>query len=702
MARLTATNVQRATDANGDSISGAKRYIYAAGTTSASSVYSDEALTTAQSNPLTSDAGGVFAQSYLADGAYKVVVKDAAGVTVYTEDNLSIGDVNIAGYAVGFSTVSAMLSDDTMSYTAGSGKTVVESGEFVTAGGYRYKIAASGASDHQLTTAGSVKLYVEPMNGNTYAVGAFADTAEDGDISSTLETALEFAFTKRNALITLPRGRYNLNSLVDAAWPSSGTMPPVHKVTIDGSGCILEIPSTNTTGGIKITTYSNRQLVEARNLDIQSDAAIGADGDPTSGIGLHFYSNLRPGDAGWGTTEMSQLVLHNVKVHSTNPATKGRWDSGIIVDGFWFPQVTKCYVATRHPATDVTDPPVYEDGDGYTFLNCFSPEITGCTSLGKWKNNLRIDEDEGFGYEDFSVIGGFYVGGNTGIRITTSSASEQAASVREPGGRVAFAHVNGHRWGIHVGYRRDAAIIGCHVYTTIGTSAYEYTDDALVYLSNCQNVSVEGCKFTEGGHYTTDNDCTRGVHLVNNTTGSWITGNQFNHNGIGIFHNTSGTNYAADNLFTAYDAPDTSGLSSVYVQPSGSLVIQGVSRSITPSIEFGGGNTGVTYSTQSGSYVQNGNIITGFARIVLTAKGSSTGTAVIAAGLPAPKSGASYMGSVVCFNMTQGATHARIGTAGKIELLYRSGADNSVALDNADFSGTDDVAVSFSYEIAQA
>uniref|UniRef100_UPI002618DF95 hypothetical protein n=1 Tax=uncultured Paraglaciecola sp. TaxID=1765024 RepID=UPI002618DF95 len=54
--------------------------------------------------------------------------------------------------------------------------------------GYNYKVAASGASDHNLTTAGSVKLYVLPFEPNRYHVGAV------GAVGSGDETAIVQTF----------------------------------------------------------------------------------------------------------------------------------------------------------------------------------------------------------------------------------------------------------------------------------------------------------------------------------------------------------------------------------------------------------------------------------------------------------------------------------------------------------------------------
>ena len=53
----------------------------------------------------------------------------------------------------------------------------------------------------------------------------------------------------------------------------------------------------------------------------------------------------------------------------------------------------------------------------------------------------------------------------------------------------------------------------------------------------------------------------------------------------------------------------------------------------TPTLTFGGGSTGLTYSSQSGSYTKIGRMVLFSCYVILTNKGSSTGNAVVE-GLP--------------------------------------------------------------------
>ncbi len=63
--------------------------------------------------------------------------------------------------------------------------------------------------------------------------------------------------------------------------------------------------------------------------------------------------------------------------------------------------------------------------------------------------------------------------------------------------------------------------------------------------------------------------------------------------------------------------------------------------SFTPTFTFGGGNTGIGFSTQQGAYTKIGNIVFFFIALAFTAKGSSTGGAVVG-GLPFTPNFTSY------------------------------------------------------------
>lgn len=72
----------RATDSNGDTLSGAKLYFYRTGTTTPQNVYSDATLETQRTNPVLADGGGKFPSIYMDPSlAYRAVCKSADDVT---------------------------------------------------------------------------------------------------------------------------------------------------------------------------------------------------------------------------------------------------------------------------------------------------------------------------------------------------------------------------------------------------------------------------------------------------------------------------------------------------------------------------------------------------------------------------------------------------------------------------------------------
>src|SRR5262245_31701211 len=85
---LSPVAIQQFFDNVGHPLAGGKLEFYLAGTSTPSPAYADPGLTTPLSNPVILDAGGRAPELFLASQSYKQVLKDAAGVTLWSADNI--------------------------------------------------------------------------------------------------------------------------------------------------------------------------------------------------------------------------------------------------------------------------------------------------------------------------------------------------------------------------------------------------------------------------------------------------------------------------------------------------------------------------------------------------------------------------------------------------------------------------------------
>ena len=128
----------------------------------------------------------------------------------------------------------------------------------------------------------------------------------------------------------------------------------------------------------------------------------------------------------------------------------------------------------------------------------------------------------------------------------------------------------------------------------------------------------------------------------------------------------------------------------------------------TPVLAFGGASTGITYSTQVGSYTRVGRIVLAELTIMLTSKGSASGNATIA-GLPFAS--AATVGS---FRYWAGAMYWRsmAATGYHMMALIPSGGSTTINLyvttdstttggaTNSNFSNTSEIIITLMYEAA--
>lgn len=103
---------------------GWKLNFYATGTTARKNTFSDNALTTANDNPVVADSAGRFADVFMESGTYKVVLTDDASVEIWTADPVD-GAVGASGAVIAKTAAYTVAIDDatkvvTVDATAGA------------------------------------------------------------------------------------------------------------------------------------------------------------------------------------------------------------------------------------------------------------------------------------------------------------------------------------------------------------------------------------------------------------------------------------------------------------------------------------------------------------------------------------------------------------------------------------------------------
>ena len=125
----------------------------------------------------------------------------------------------------------------------------------------------------------------------------------------------------------------------------------------------------------------------------------------------------------------------------------------------------------------------------------------------------------------------------------------------------------------------------------------------------------------------------------------------------------------------------------------------------TPGITFGGGSTGLTYSSRAGRYVKIGKLVYASCEIRLSAKGSSTGSAKIT-GLPATAATTAAGGvpSIIWYQMASNFVNVAggvdTGTTTITLVGYTAAAASYASITNSDFANNTILQMTVMYEAA--
>lgn len=200
-------------------------------------------------------------------------------------------------------TVALLLADTTLSYLAGADKVAVTAGQYIQtrSEGFAYQVAASGATNQHVTTAGGVKLYVLPgaSGYNVKAFGAVGDGVADD--TAEIQAAIDAAFSAGGGTVHIPTGTYLVSSIVKN-WTGAVT------VNIRGAGkrATKLLKKTGTTTPV---------------LDFSSGVGIL---ETYSEIADLWVQGIGDTDAGLRVTDWGRWTIKNVQIDTCNKGIHAR------------------------------------------------------------------------------------------------------------------------------------------------------------------------------------------------------------------------------------------------------------------------------------------------------------------------------------------------------------------------------------------
>ncbi|WP_305968570.1 MULTISPECIES: glycosyl hydrolase family 28-related protein [unclassified Mameliella] len=176
---------------------------------------------------------------------------DIVAAATYTSDGDLVRDLTgISGQAVSrtkvFESVSSLQSDVRGYSHLTAGETLQTKGPV-----YTYEVADSGASDHHLTTAGGVKLYVLPSASGRYNVKAFGAKGDGTtDDSAAIQAAVDLGKATPGVTIYFPKGAFRVVTSIDCTYAGSaaGIASGYYGFVIEGSDQINSIIKCETAG----------------------------------------------------------------------------------------------------------------------------------------------------------------------------------------------------------------------------------------------------------------------------------------------------------------------------------------------------------------------------------------------------------------------------------------------------------------------
>jgi microcystin-dependent protein len=248
---------------NGRPLAACKLYIYAGGTSTPSSVYSDYALGQAHTHPIVADAAGIIPMFWMADGTYRVRLTDADGNEVFDDDGVvAIGPSSGTGGGGSSVEAAALLATGDFLWQPVTGTRT----GFVRANARTIGSAASGATERANADAEDLFLYLWTN---------FSDTLCPVTGGRGANAAADWAANKVIATLDMRgRGAFGLDDMGNTAAAIIAAGTPTAAGSSGGAETVTvaqaNLPSVNFT----VTgTAAAQTITDTRTYTVRSAAA---------------------------------------------------------------------------------------------------------------------------------------------------------------------------------------------------------------------------------------------------------------------------------------------------------------------------------------------------------------------------------------------------------------------------------------------
>lgn len=406
----------RATDASGKPYSGAKWFFYQSGTTTPLTVYADSGLTTPLTNPVVSDASGLFVPVYFdLTYSYRGVLTDSTeAVTIFDIDPINVSGANSFTFIPDGDKGDIKVSNGGITWTIDDNVVTFSKMQTIATKTVLGRSSGGTGQVEQLTLGAGLDI----TGGALVSTGGVSD-GDKGDVTVSSSgttwtidnTAVSFAKMQDIATNTLV-GRYTagtgapqsitigsgLSLSVGGTLTASGggggvTDGDKGDVTVTGSGSVWTIDNT-------AVTYAKIQNVTSGRLLGRSTAGAGVTEEITIGTGLSLSGGVLSNTGGGGGGGISDGDKGDISV--TGSGTVWTIDSGA-VDLSKMANMSS-YTFIGRTATSGVPAAISYSLTGYQVMNASNANAAR-TAISAASNNTNSDISEIIGLSNGTGTG---------------------------------------------------------------------------------------------------------------------------------------------------------------------------------------------------------------------------------------------------------------------------------------------------------